>query len=161
MSYADDRAEIEDLQARYLFALDWADADSYAETFTEDGVLNWARGVTTGREAIREEMRELKAYLSPVYGDDGSGKPVVLRHFITNITIKVDGDTATGRAFWFEVSNNGAGHTPHTAGFGHYEDELCRVDGRWLFSSRIIYNEQLDGRRAGPNNPVTYGGVMT
>ena len=32
--YARDRAEIEDLQARYLFALDWQDADAYAATFS-------------------------------------------------------------------------------------------------------------------------------
>ena len=35
--YAEDRAEIEDLQARYMFALDWQDADIYSDTSTEDG----------------------------------------------------------------------------------------------------------------------------
>ncbi|MEO5597256.1 MAG: nuclear transport factor 2 family protein [Novosphingobium sp.] len=45
MSYADDRAEIEDLMARYLFALDFFDADTYADTFTQDGVLDWAMGI--------------------------------------------------------------------------------------------------------------------
>ena len=39
-SYADDRAEIEDLQARYLFALDFRDPDLYVSTFTEDGILD-------------------------------------------------------------------------------------------------------------------------
>ena len=39
-SYAEDRAEIEDLMARYLFAMDWGDFDAYAATFTEDGVLD-------------------------------------------------------------------------------------------------------------------------
>ena len=34
-SYADDRAAIEDLQARYLFALDFHDPDLYVSTFTE------------------------------------------------------------------------------------------------------------------------------
>ena len=37
-SYAQDRAEIEDLMARYLFAMDYHDYDAYAECFTEDGV---------------------------------------------------------------------------------------------------------------------------
>ena len=36
-SYAEDRAAIEDLQARYLFALDFHDPDLYVSTFTEDG----------------------------------------------------------------------------------------------------------------------------
>ena len=39
-SYAEDRAQIEDLQARYMFALDFRDLDKYASTFTEDGILD-------------------------------------------------------------------------------------------------------------------------
>lgn len=153
-NYARDRAEIEDLQARYMFALDWFDAEAYAATFTEDGTLNWARGTVTGRDAIREEVRGMRAQLAPYYGDDGSGKPVTLRHFITNISITVNGDAATGRSYWYEVANNGPGHTPKIGGFGHYEDELRRVDGRWLFASRKIYNQQLEGRSAAPENPA-------
>ena len=42
-SYADDRAAIEDLQARYLFALDFHDPDLYIATFTEDGIFNEGR----------------------------------------------------------------------------------------------------------------------
>jgi hypothetical protein len=37
-SYGEDRAQIEDLQARYLFALDFHDPQLYASTFTPDGV---------------------------------------------------------------------------------------------------------------------------
>ena len=55
MSYAADRAEIRDLMARYLFAMDYHDADGYAECFTEDGVLDYAMGQLHGREAIRAE----------------------------------------------------------------------------------------------------------
>ena len=36
-SYAEDRAEIEDLMARYLFAIDYNDWDAYVGTFAEDG----------------------------------------------------------------------------------------------------------------------------
>lgn len=42
-SYAEDRAAIEDLQARYLFALDFHDPDLYVSTFTEDGVLDYGQ----------------------------------------------------------------------------------------------------------------------
>ena len=49
MSYAADRAEIEDLMARYLLAMDYHDADAYAGCFTEDGELDWAMGVARGR----------------------------------------------------------------------------------------------------------------
>ena len=48
-SYAEDRAAIEDLQARYLFALDFHDPDLYVSTFTPDGVLDIGNGEIKGR----------------------------------------------------------------------------------------------------------------
>ena len=42
--YARDRAEIEDLMARYLFALDYNDLDSFIAMFTDDAVFDFARG---------------------------------------------------------------------------------------------------------------------
>jgi hypothetical protein len=53
-SYAEDRAAIEDLQARYLFALDFHDPDLYVSTFTEDGVLDYGSGDVKGRKAIKD-----------------------------------------------------------------------------------------------------------
>jgi ketosteroid isomerase-like protein len=149
MSYADDRAAIEDLMARYLFALDFFDADAYAETFTEDGVLDWAMGEVAGREAIRAEAAGMKASMAKVFGDD-----TLLRHFVTNIAISVNGDRASTRAAWFEAYNNGPDGSSRMGTFGHYEDELARIDGRWLFKRRRIVNEFLEGRKAGPDNPV-------
>ena len=51
---AADRAAIIDLQHRYVLAMDYFDADGYAAVFTEDGVLDWARGEVKGRAAIRD-----------------------------------------------------------------------------------------------------------
>ena len=51
-SYGEDRAQIEDLQARYLFALDFHDPQLYASTFTPDGILDYGEGDVKGREAI-------------------------------------------------------------------------------------------------------------
>lgn len=149
MSYADDRAAIEDLMARYLFALDFFDADAYAETFAEDGVLDWAMGLAEGREAIRAEAAGMKASMASVFGVG-----TIIRHFVTNIAISVDGDRASTRAAWFEAYNNGPDGSPKMGTFGHYEDELARIDGRWLFTRRRIVNEFLEGRKAGPDNPV-------
>lgn len=154
MSYADDRAEIEDLMARYLFALDFFDADAYAETFAEDGALDWAMGTVEGRDAIRAEAAGMKASMARVFGQD-----TMLRHFVTNIAISVDGNRASTRAAWFEAYGNGPGSDPRMGTFGHYEDELVRIDGRWKFKRRRIVNEFLDGRQAGPDNPVRSMGV--
>ena len=50
--YGDDRALIEDLQARYLFAFDFGDPEGYAGTFAPDGILDFGWGEIKGREAI-------------------------------------------------------------------------------------------------------------
>jgi hypothetical protein len=153
-SYAQDRAAIMQLESEYLFALDWGDAESYAALFAPEGKLEWAGGTAVGPEAIYAEMGIYKEAIKKYYGDDGSGKPVVLRHFITNQAIYVHGDTAKGRIFWFEMANNGPDHTPLIGSYGHYEDEMRKVDGVWKFVNRKIFNEQIPSRLAGPENPV-------
>ncbi|CAN5554137.1 hypothetical protein BH09PSE4_BH09PSE4_21090 [soil metagenome] len=154
LAYAADRAEIEDLESRYLFALDWQDADAYAANFTEDGVLDWTQGVVRGRAAIATEVHNMRAYFAKHEAVDAPTRPARLRHFITNSVITVDGDRATQRAYWFEIGNDGRDRRPIVGGYGHYEDELRRVDGRWLFSSRKIFNEANASRAASPVNPV-------
>ena len=47
-SYGEDRALIEDLQARYMFALDAGDMDTYVKTFMEDGMLDMGDGPMRG-----------------------------------------------------------------------------------------------------------------
>jgi hypothetical protein len=150
-----DRVEIQDLQARYLFALDWQDADAYAATFTADGVLDWAGGVVDGREAIRKEVHGMRAYFEKREQADAPVRPARLRHFISNVVVDFDGDRATGRAYWFELYDDNRDRRPYVGGYGHYEDELRRVDGHWLFTRRKIYNEMLPSRPASSVNPVS------
>lgn len=152
-SYADDRAAIEDLMARYLFAMDWNDFDAYAETFTEDGELEFARGSAKGRENIRELVKTFKEKIGEIY-QDADGRPARLRHVLGQTVVRVEGDRAWVRAFWYEMTNNGPDGRPRLGSFGHYEDALARVEGRWLFTRRRIFNEFLEGRQSGPANPV-------
>jgi len=152
-SYAQDRAEIEDLMARYLFAMDYNDLDTYAQTFTEDGELEFASGATKGRDNIREIARQFKERIGSVYKDE-DGNPAVLRHVLAHSAIRVEGDKAWARSFWYEMANDGPGKTLKMGTFGIYEDEMVRQDGRWLFSKRRILNEFIPGRQSGPENPV-------
>ena len=153
-SYADDRAEIENLQARYLFALDWQDPDEYASVFAEDGVLDWVGGIVRGREAIREECHGMRTYFSKRGDGELPTRAPRLRHFITSVVITVDGDRASSRSLWFEIDNDTRLRTPYVGGYGHYEDELSRVDGKWLFTFRKIWNECMADRAASFDNPV-------
>jgi hypothetical protein len=137
-----------------MFALDWQDAAAYASTFTEDGVLDWAGGVVKGREAIFKEVQGMRATFARREAADAPKRPARLRHFITNVVLKIDGDHATGRAYWFEIDDNTSTRAPIVSGYGHYDDELRKVDGHWLFVRRRINNEVMDSRAAGPANPA-------
>jgi uncharacterized protein (TIGR02246 family) len=151
-SYGEDRAQIENLQARYMFALDFRDADAYASTFTEDGVLDYGP-VVKGRDAIRKMIQGMAKNDADRATKDTSGlRPAAGRHNISNIVIKIDGDKATGRAYWFHYSNNNPARTAQLDSFGNYEDEMVKVNGQWLFSKRKIYNELVaDWVYKGPN----------
>jgi hypothetical protein len=52
------------------------------------------------------------------------------------------------------MTNGGPGGSVALPSFGIYEDELKRIDGRWLFTRRKICNEFLPGRESGAANPV-------
>lgn len=158
-TYAQDRAEIEDLMARYLFAMDHNDFDTYADTFIEDGVLDYARGAVQGRETIRAEAKGFKEAVGKIY-TDVEGNPAVLRHVLCQSVIRVEGDKAWHTGFWFECANDGPRTpcgkrlTPTMGSFGTYQDELVRVDGEWKFARRNIRNEFLEGRETSAENPV-------
>ena len=147
-SYAEDRAQIEDLQARYMFALDFRDLDKYALTFTEDGILDIVGMKWQGREEIKKAIQRPQeaapeAKEAPAAKEKPALYPSTGRHNITNIVLKIDGDKATGRAYWFHYGNNNPERKASLDSYGHYEDELVKVNGQWLFSKRIIYNEQV------------------
>jgi hypothetical protein len=50
--------------------------------------------------------------------------------------------TSTSRRFHY--SNDNPDRRGVFDGFGHYEDELAKVNGKWLFTKRKIYNEGRD-----------------
>src|SRR5271166_2420981 len=115
-SYAEDRAAIEDLQARYLFALDFHDPDLYVSTFTPDGVLDYGSGDVKGREAIKAVIARM-----PSPAATTGLRAAAARHNISNDVIKVDGDKAFSRSYWFHYSNDNPQRRGAFDGFGHYE----------------------------------------
>ncbi|MFC1495335.1 nuclear transport factor 2 family protein [Thermodesulfobacteriota bacterium] len=152
-SYGEDRARIEDLQARYLFALDSFDMDTYVSTFTEDGILDIVEYQVKGREAIRKALEESRPVFDQSAGDAPEGPyPASGRHNITNIVIKIDGDKAYSRSYWFHYGNNNPERKAVFDAYGHYEDELVKINGKWFFTKRTIYNESVKGWISPPGN---------
>jgi hypothetical protein len=113
-SYAEDRAAIEDLQARYLFALDFHDPDLYVSTFTEDGVLDYGSGDVKGRQAIKDVIARM-----PKPAAVAGMRAGAARHNISNIVIKVEGNKAKGVSYWFHYSNDNPQRRGVFDGFGH------------------------------------------
>src|SRR5262245_47783490 len=90
-TYAEDRAEIEDLMARYLFAIDYFDWDAYVATFAPDGELEFASGKSVGREAIRTAVTNFAQGIGRFYHTE-DGKMAILRHVVLQSSIRVEGD---------------------------------------------------------------------
>ena len=144
-SYADDRAEIENLSNRYMVAVDAGDLDTVMATWTDDGVLEWASGTERGKEAIRKAMGGFAG--ARVAGvPKGATSWPRSRHFILNHVVDVNGNTAKTIAYWFEITNNTPQKDVQLVYFGHYEDELVKRNGHWLFKTRKVYNESLTNR---------------
>jgi ketosteroid isomerase-like protein len=143
--YADDRAEIENLSNKYMVAVDAGDIDTVMSTWAEDGVLEWVLGIERGKEAIRKAMSNFGG-ARPVDIPEGATSRARTRHQIINHVIDVEGDTARTTAYWFALTNNTPQKDVQLLYMGHYEDVLARVNGKWLFKSRKVFNESRDNR---------------
>lgn len=154
-SYADDRARIENLHARYLFAYDWHDIEGYLATFTEDATLDYGGGILKGRGAIRAYLTKRRASRDALFAVWPAGQRTPIgRHIISNIVVDIDGKKARSVAYWTHMvtSRTGFGTVDF---FGHYEDDLVKVDGKWLYSHRSVYNQAVAGWAAQQNDPAT------
>jgi uncharacterized protein (TIGR02246 family) len=120
----DDVVAIEQLVAKYNHAIDSGDGSTFASTFTEDGVLEAVGASTAGREALEK------------FANGFGGTPMTPRHVATNILVDGEGDKATLRAYIQMYAKVGDPPTSQLTISGRYEDELRRVDGRWLFTRR-------------------------
>ena len=79
---------IREVLAEYCFRLDGGDYDGMAALFTEDGTWDTAFGKGTGRAAIAQLARDIRARA-------GDTRPRAI-HLVTNIAITLAGDTRRG-----------------------------------------------------------------
>jgi ketosteroid isomerase-like protein len=122
----DQQAIAQLIAGTYPNALDKGDFDTYAKLYTEDGELTLQGNTVKGRAAIKAFVAALPT------------EPRVI-HPITNLSYTVNGDTATGGAYWQDVGLvNGA---PGVVIAGRYEDTLRKVNGEWQIAKRGIVIE--------------------
>ena len=150
--YADDRAEIENISNKYMVAVDAGDIETVMSTWAEDGVLEWVNGIERGKVAIRKAMSNFGGARKVEIPEGAMSRPRT-RHQIINHVIDVNGNTAKSTAYWFALTNNTPQKDVQLLYFGHYEDELVKVNGKWLFKLRKVYNESQ------PNRAMFYPGL--
>jgi hypothetical protein len=145
--YADDRAEIVNLSNRYMVAVDAGDIETVMSTWAEDGRLIWVFGDEKGKAAVRKAMSGFGG-ARPVNIPEGAKSRPRTRHQIINHVIDIEGNKAKTIAYWFALTNNTPQGDVQLLYFGHYEDELEKINGKWLFKQRHVYNESRDNRAA-------------
>ncbi|MGW0037744.1 nuclear transport factor 2 family protein [Gordonia sp. NPDC003376] len=119
----EDLEEIRSLDARYCRHLDDGDWDALMDLFTEDGEFDGL-----GRPHGKAELRTFFAGLA-------AGGLTAFWHFITNLDIELDGDTATVHSFlWQPCVTDGI----TSIAAGRYTDQVIRVDGVWRYRVKQV-----------------------
>jgi 3-phenylpropionate/cinnamic acid dioxygenase small subunit len=124
----EDKDAIREVLADYCFRLDDGRFDDMAALFTTDGTWDTAFGAATGRAAIADLARSIRARA-------GEPRPRAV-HLVTNILIRLEGAHAKVRSNWMVVQNSPQG--PKVGSGGAYEDEMVNEGGRWWFRYRKI-----------------------
>jgi 3-phenylpropionate/cinnamic acid dioxygenase small subunit len=124
----EEKDAIREVLAEYCFRLDGGRYDEMAALFTEDGTWDTAFGAATGRAAIAQQARDIRARA-------GDNRPRAV-HLVTNTAIALDGEHAEVRSNWTVVQNSPEG--PRIGSGGAYADQMVKRDGHWLFRYRKI-----------------------
>ncbi|GAA4752662.1 hypothetical protein GCM10023350_42450 [Nocardioides endophyticus] len=120
------------LMVEYGLRLDHGVAVSTAELFTEDGA--WRSNTI---DAVGQA--QLKAF----FQRRADLTDRLTRHVVTNIAVDVlDEDHARARSYAVEIRGDrgadGLAEDTRPAVVGDYKDKLVKVDGRWLFTERLV-----------------------
>jgi ssDNA-binding replication factor A large subunit len=123
-----ERDRIVALIHEYATLLDAGDLDGVAALF-EHAEL----GSTRHPRRLRGAAEARTNYDDVIIYDDGTPRTL---HQITNVTVGIDGATATARSCFTVLQVTGQGLHPILA--GEYHDRFERVDDGWRFTERIF-----------------------
>lgn len=127
-----DRIAIEDMVVEYYAHLGGGEAGAFGDYFAEGAVFDVNGLIATGREEIEE------LYGTIGEGGDAIGNQGTFHMVLSNPVIEVDGDSATAQFIWTGVLNTEIGAAPTIAEQGREYDKLTKVDGKWLFTHRVV-----------------------
>lgn len=121
----EDRLELQDLIARYAWALDTGDVDGYVECFFEDGwIEHHPPGLCKGREAIRK-LTEFLWYENPA---NYLGR----QHRMSQVLMSPEAGGVRVRAFWSILQHDVFTDQNFVFGLGRWNALAARDrDGEW------------------------------
>lgn len=124
-----DRLEIEDLMVRYSHAVDTQQWDLLDEIFTADAHIDYsAMGGAVG------DLESTKKFLAAIMPNFPA-----FQHLISNSSITVEGDIATGRTMCHNPMLVAAGEGKQSlmlCGLW-YLDTFVRIEGKWRIQRRV------------------------
>ena len=132
----EDRIAVEDVMARYVWAVDSLDADGYVAVFTDDAVIDSNGSISKGHAQIRQVVTSLikRRDENKALGNPSSN----LYHVISNVRITFPKpDEAVHLSYWQTV-RRGKDGVMAAAAMGRSEDRLVKRNGKWLIQSRKL-----------------------
>jgi uncharacterized protein (TIGR02246 family) len=132
----EDRIAVEDVMARYVWAVDSLDAEGYVAVFTEDAVIDSNGSISKGREEIRKIVTSL---IQRRDDNTAKGLPTAnLYHVISNVRITFPKPgQAVHQSYWQTVRRDKDGRMI-AAAMGRSEDRLVKRNAQWLIQSRTL-----------------------
>lgn len=133
-----DKSEIHDILMRYCRGIDRCDEALIASCFHEGAVDDHGDFAIDAAEAPW------------LYTKMGRGAPLGGMHFIGNILVELDGDTAFTETYFMSIKDmekSGDRHLRVRA--GRYIDRLERRQQRWAIVERVVADEWNRDGRAG------------
>ena len=132
----EDRIAVEDVMARYVWAVDSLDADGYVAVFTDDAVIDSNGSISRGHDEIRKIVTGL---IQRRDDNKAKGLPTAnLYHMVSNVRITFpEPDKALHQSYWQTVRRAKDG-TMIAAAMGRSEDRLVKRNGKWLIQSRKL-----------------------
>jgi hypothetical protein len=128
-----DKLEIRELIERCMRYLDDEAGGRIAELFAEDGVLQVAGTVFTGRESIRKMFGHPDP---PQWSEPGELlKQPSTAHWSSNPVVNIDGESATAETDMLVVKRDETGRARITL-LARYRDRLRRSDTGWVIVNR-------------------------
>ena len=123
-----DRLEIQDLFARYSFAIDERDWDALDRVFTPDARIDY-----TESGGVKGSLAEIKAWLPGALA-----RFPAFQHLVATTKLALDGDIASSRTILFNpMVHEGEGGERQTFFMGlWYRDTLVRTPEGWRISER-------------------------